>query len=168
MRLILIGVLLLIIAVPFALRPRRGVAAKTDDTLVIITPHNEAIRFEYGRGFAEWYRVKTGRTVAIDWRIVGGTSDIARFLEGEYTAAFERRWTQQLGKPWTAEIQAGYQNGRLPPETPAIVKEARQAFLDSNVSSGIDVFFGGGTYDLDRQARAGRIVDSGLLRLHPE
>src|SRR4051812_1981430 len=76
-----------IVALPFALRPRRVVAARADDTIVIITPHNEAIRSEYARGFAEWYRAQTGRTVAIDWRMVGGTSDIARFLESEYTAA---------------------------------------------------------------------------------
>jgi ABC-type Fe3+ transport system substrate-binding protein len=167
-RLLILLALVVTVAVPFALRPKRVASAKTDDTVVIITPHNEAIRFEYGRGFAEWYRTKTGRTVSIDWRMVGGTSDIARFLEGEYTASFERHWSGRLGKPWKAEIQAGFQNGRLPADAPAIVKEARAAFLASEVSCGIDVFFGGGTYDLERQALAGRLVDSGMQRTHPE
>lgn len=165
-RTLIILALVTIVALPFALRPKRTVLAKADDTLVIITPHNEAIRFEYGRGFAEWYRAQTGRTVTVDWRIVGGTSDIARFLEGEYVAAFERRWTQ-LGKPWSAEIQAGFQNARLPADAPPLVREARETFLQSEVSCGIDVFFGGGTYDLDKQAQAGRLVDSGLLQSHP-
>ena len=168
MRALIVIVLAAIVALPFALRPKRVAAAKADDTVVIITPHNEAIRFEYARGFADWYRAKTGRTVAIDWRIVGGTSEIARYLEGEYTTAFENHWTRQLGRAWSAEIQAGFQNGRLAADAPAVVQEARAAFLASDVSSGIDVFFGGGTYDFERQAQAGRLVDAGMRQLHPE
>lgn len=164
----IIFALLVIVALPFALRPKRRVLAKADETLVIITPHNEAIRFEYARAFADWYRAKAGRSVAIDWRIVGGTSDIARFLEGEYVTAFENLWRRKLGKPWSAEIQAGFQNGRLPADAPAIVREARETFLQSEASCGIDVFFGGGSYDLDKQAQAGRIVDAGLFTLHPD
>jgi ABC-type Fe3+ transport system substrate-binding protein len=167
-RALVILALVALMALPFALRPRQAAAVRTDDTVVVITPHNEAIRYEFGRGFAAWYRARTGRTVAIDWRIVGGTSDIARYLEGEYTAAFARHWTQTLGRPWSAEIQAGYQNGRLPADAPALVREARAAFLQSEVGCGIDVFFGGGSYDLDRQALAGRLADSGLRSLHPE
>ena len=71
---------------------------------MIITPHNEAIRTEFGRGFQSWYRAKTGRTVAPDWRVVGGTSDITRFLEAEYIAAFKNYWTGQLQRPWSAAV----------------------------------------------------------------
>lgn len=67
------------LVLPFALRPAKESAAKADDTLVLVTPHNEAIRHEYTRGFSEWYRTRTGRTVAMDWRVLGGTSEIARF-----------------------------------------------------------------------------------------
>ncbi|MEO5958813.1 MAG: ABC transporter substrate-binding protein, partial [Opitutaceae bacterium] len=164
---IIILALLATVALPFALRPKR-VVTRADDTVVIVTPHNEAIRFEFARGFEAWYRAKTGRTVAIDWRVLGGTSDIARFLESEYVAAFERHWTGALRKPWSAEIQAGFQNGRLPADAPAIVKEAREAFLKSEVGCGIDLFFGGGTFDFERQASAGRFVDAGLRHSHPE
>ncbi len=165
-RWIIIFTLVVIVAVPFVLRPNRVSVARADDTIVVITPHNEAIRYEFARGFAEWYKARTGRTVAIDWRIVGGTSEIARFLEGEYVAAFEHHWTRRLGKPWSAEIQAGFQNARLAADAPAIVKEARAAFLASEVGCGIDLFFGGGTYDFERQAQAGRLVDSGMLKAH--
>lgn len=167
-RSLIILTLVAIIALPFVLRPKRAAAGRADDTVVIITPHNEAIRFEFAHGFSEWYRKKTGRTVAIDWRIIGGTSDIARFLESEYVAAFENYWTRTLGKPWSAAIQAGFQNPRLPADAPEIVKEARAAFLASEVGCGIDVFFGGGTYDFERQAQAGRLVDSGVKAAHPE
>lgn len=168
MRFVIILTLIATVALPFVLRPKRAAVARADETLVIITPHNEAIRFEFGRGFARWYQTKTGRTVAIDWRMVGGTSDIARFLEGEYTAAFENYWVRTLGKPWSAAVQAGFQAARTPPDASDLVKEARTAFLASNVGCGIDLFFGGGTYDLDRQAQAGRLVDSGIVPAHPD
>jgi ABC-type Fe3+ transport system substrate-binding protein len=167
-RILIILTLVAIVALPFVLRPKRVAAVRADDTVVIITPHNEAIRHEFTRGFMAWYRVRTGRSISIDWRIIGGTSDIARFLESEYVAAFENYWTGKLRRPWSAAIQAGFHNGRLSGDAPKIVQEARAAFLSSDVSCGIDLFFGGGTYDLDRQAVAGRLVDSGLLKAHPE
>ncbi len=167
-RIVIIVALLAIVALPFALRPKRVSVREADETLVVITPHNEAIRYEFSRGFAAWYHRKTGRTIAIDWRIVGGTSEIARFLEGEYVAAFEQHWTRQLGRPWSAEVQAAFQNGRLPADASAVAKSARAAFLESAVGCGIDLFFGGGTYDFERQAQAGRLVDSGILQAHPE
>ena len=165
---IIIVALVATLALPFALRPKQASGEKADETLVLVTPHNEAIRHEYGRGFRDWYRAKTGKTVAIDWRVIGGTSEIARFLEGEYVASFQHIWTKKLGKPWSVEVQAGFQNPKLPADAPAIVKEARAAFLASEAACGIDLFFGGGTYDFDKQAKAGRIVDSGILKLHPE
>lgn len=156
------------LALPFILRPAKESAAKADDTLVLVTPHNEAIRHEYTRAFTEWYRAKTGRTVAMDWRVLGGTSEIARFLEGEYVASFKNIWTKKLGREWSGELQAGFQNPRLTADAPAIVKEARAVFLTSEASCGIDLFFGGGTFDFEKQARAGRLVDSGILQKHPE
>lgn len=167
-RALLILTLLAVVALPFLLRPKLAGLGRADETLVIITPHNEAIRSEFSQGFKEWYRAKTGRTVALDWRVIGGTSEIARFLESEYVSSFQNYWTKKLGKPWSIEVQAAFANGRLPRDASVAAQEARQAFLSSEVGSGIDVFFGGGTYDFIRQADAGRIVDCGMLRLHPE
>ena len=165
---VIIVVLIATLALPFALRPKHRALRETQDVVVIITPHNEAIRYEYERGFQAWYRAKTGRAVEMDWRVIGGTSEIARYLEGEYTAAFRNHWTRTLGREWSSEVQAGFQNGRLGDTATEQVKEARAAFLASEVGCGIDVFFGGGTYDFIRQAQAGRIVDSGIRELHPE
>ena len=167
-RVILIVALVATIALPFLLRSKRPTAEKADVSIVIITPHNEAIRSEFARGFAPWYHARTGKTAAIDWRVIGGTSDITRFLEAEYTATFRNYWTGKLGKPWSAEIQAGFANPKLPVDAPEIVKEARQAFLDSNVSCGMDIFYGGGSFDFIRQADAGRLVSVPLLQTHPE
>ncbi|MDI1250797.1 MAG: extracellular solute-binding protein [Lacunisphaera sp.] len=162
-----------VVGLPFLLRPKKqATVADADERLVVITPHNEATRYEYSRGFAEWYRVKTGRTIAIDWRVIGGTSEITRFIESEYVAAFQHHWTGKLGRPWSMGVQAAFQDGSLvPDDTPGddpVELEARRAFLASTVSCGLDVFFGGGPYDHVRQAAAGRIVDSGILQLHPE
>ena len=164
----LILALLVVVALPFALRPRQAAPAAADDQVIIVTPHNEAIRYEFGQAFPRWYREHTGRTVAIDWRVLGGTSEIARFLDGEYITAFQNRWVNRLGRPWSAAIQAGSQNGRLPADTPAIVREARAAFLASDVSCGIDLFFGGGTYDFAKQAAAGRFMPTAILSRRPE
>ena len=160
--------LVTVVALPFVLRPSQPPAEHADDTLVIITPHNEAIRHEYEAGFKEWYKARTGRSVYVDWRIVGGTSDIARYLEGEYVASFQNRWTNTLHRRWSSDVQAGFVSAKLPADAPTDVVEARRDFLSSEVSCGIDLFFGGGNYDFAKQAQAGRIVDCGLLRAHPE
>jgi ABC-type Fe3+ transport system substrate-binding protein len=60
------------------------------------------------------------------------------------------------------------QNPRLTADAPTRVKEARAVFLTSEASCGIDLFFGGGTFDFEKQARAGRLIDSGILQKHPE
>jgi ABC-type Fe3+ transport system substrate-binding protein len=157
-----------IVALPFVLRPRRASAAQADDTLVLISPHNEAIRHEFTLGFQDWYKAKTGRTVFLDWRNVGGTSDITRYLQGEYVASFRNIWTGKMGRPWSAAVQSGFQNGGLRPDAPQELRDARAAFMASEASCGVDLFFGGGPYDFDKQARAGRLVDSGIRTLHPD
>jgi iron(III) transport system substrate-binding protein len=167
-RLIIIMALVATVALPFVLRPKQAAPENADVTLVLVTPHNEAIRHEFGIGFKEWYKARTGKIVFIDWRVIGGTTEIARFLESEYVASFQNYWTGELGKPWSTEVLTGFQNGRLPADAPAIAREARAAFMASEVGCGIDLFFGGGTYDFARQATAGRIVDSGLLKKHPD
>jgi len=164
--------LVAIVALPFALRPRQAAVGPADDTLVIITPHNEAIRREFGVAFQRWYREKTGRTVLVDWRYIGGTSEILRYVDGEYSNAFENHWTGDLHRPWGNEVAEAFQNYRVRPgpvpaaDTPA--EAARRAYLDSAASCGIDVFFGGGTYDFIHEAQAGNVVDSGELQRHPE
>jgi iron(III) transport system substrate-binding protein len=167
-QILIIGTLLATLVLPFALRPKQEAASKADETLVIISPHNEAIRHEFGIAFAKWYRERTGKTIALDWRLIGGTTEIARYLEGEYTAGFQYHWTKELKRKWSNEVLTGFANGTLPADAPVEAKEARAAFLASEVGCGIDLFYGGGSYDFIRQAQAGRLVDSGILQMHPE
>lgn len=165
--LLLVLTLVAVVALPFFLRPKRSVTARADDTVIVVTPHNEAVRHEFGRGFAEWYRTRTGRTITVDWRVVGGTSDIVRLIEASYTAAFERHWKSQ-GREWSAEIQAAFAAPKLADDASAEARVARAEYLASEASCGMDVFFGGGSYDYVRQAAAGNIVPARVRRVHPE
>ncbi|MEO6053761.1 MAG: extracellular solute-binding protein, partial [Chthoniobacterales bacterium] len=163
--------LAVIIGVPFLLRPKQNQLAQADDSLVIITPNNEAIRFEFTRAFSEYYQKKTGRTIRIDWRLAGGTSDITMYINSQFFAAFQNSW-QSSGKAWTSEVQNAFRNSsiKLPEnssnDNPA--QAARRAFLASNAGIGIDLFFGGGSYDFNKQANMGQLVDSGLIAKLPE
>ncbi len=171
-RALLLIALAAVVGLPFIFRTKQATIENADETVVIITPHNEALRHEYTRGFREWYRARTGKTVAIDWRVIGGTSEITRFLESEYVSSFQNHWTKKLGRAWSTEVQAAFHNPDLVPDkTPAddtMGMEARRAFLESDIGCGIDIFFGGGSFDFIRQASAGRLVDSGIMQLRPE
>jgi ABC-type Fe3+ transport system substrate-binding protein len=164
--------LVLVGGLPFLLRPHDSLLTGADETLVIISPHNEAIRDEFARGFRDWYQARTGHTVRIDWRVPGGSSEIARYLASEYEAPFENMWRRQWKLHWDAAAQHAFDNPQIKPgDDPAKDSEAqmaRRAFLDSDVGIGIDLFFGGGSFDFAQQAAAGRLVDSGFIKAHPQ
>ena len=54
--------------------------------LVVVTPHVDAIRTEFGEAFAQWHLQKYGERVDADWRLPGGTSDALRFVQSEFAA----------------------------------------------------------------------------------
>ena len=170
MRIWILIALAIVLGIPFLLKPKENFFGKADDTVVIITPHNEAILYEFTRAFPIRYKERTGRTIHVDWRTPGGTSEIARYLKGEYYSAFQRMW-KASGHPWTPLVAASFDNSKVrvatspSSETPA--QAARSAFLNSDVGIGVDIFFGGGSYDFAQQADAGRLVDCGLIKSHP-
>ncbi len=65
-------------------------ADEADTRLIIMTPHNETIRREFGEAFAAHWKEKTGETVYMDWRTPGGTSEIRLILDGDFSRADER------------------------------------------------------------------------------
>lgn len=169
----LLAALAVLIVGPIALRPRGdAVVLKGQDTVIVITPHNEAIRSEFGRGFREWYERKTGRTVAVDFRTPGGTSEIGRFISGQYKAAFQYHWEKTLGRKWGKDVESGFVDSKIvpdnTPEDDTTAQSARRAFIGSEVHSGMDVFFGGGSFDFNGIAGQGFIVDCGYVSAHPE
>src|ERR1051325_8252881 len=55
-----------------------------ESRFILISPHNEAIRYEFGRGFEEWHRKRFGEGAAVEWRDAGGTADALRFVQSEF------------------------------------------------------------------------------------
>jgi len=160
--------LLVVLMLPFAARSRKTASPSSaaHETLIVITSNNESIRYEFGRAFRE-HMARKGRDVDVDWRSPGGAAEVARALASEYAASFERHWRDDLHRPWTAEIGAGFSRPHPDGATGEVV-EARRAFLASNVGAGVDVLFGGGSPEFVKHAAAGRIVDAGLIARHPD
>jgi ABC-type Fe3+ transport system substrate-binding protein len=89
--LIIVGLLALIVALPLVLQRETASVSKraADDHLVILTPHNESIRQEFGEAFARHWLEQTGRSIHLDWRTPGGTSEIRMVLDAGFKAAAE-------------------------------------------------------------------------------
>ncbi len=79
--------LVLLAALPVALAPRGGEPAATMRRAIIYTPHNEQIRSEFARGFADWHARTYGEPAEVVWNTPGGTSEIRRILEANAEAA---------------------------------------------------------------------------------
>ena len=150
---------------PILLHRQAGRSGESaDETLVIISPHNEATRYEFARAFREAHFAKTGRRVFVDWRTAGGTSEIARYVAAQYLGSFRNYWTQTLHRPWTPECAAFDDPKAMAAGTVA----ARKAFLASKAGCGVDLFFGGGSFDYMQMTSAGRLVDCGVIAAHPD
>lgn len=163
----------LVISLPFIFRRPAEVRdwKPGDPHLIIVTAHNEAIRYEFAQAFSRWHREKFGAPVKIDWRAIGGTSEIARYLAAEYVNSF-RAWWKNNGREWPRgadEIMLDRKfNTQKPPENPdevatwEIQRDIHTTFRAtddaSTFSSQIDLFFGGGEYDHSRAFGQGLTV----------
>lgn len=173
---IVLALLAAVLVAPFVLRPKEEKVSEKAERLVIITPHIESIQAEFARAFRAHMRTTYGREVVIDWRQPGGTSEIARFLRSEYATRFETLWKERTGLPFTLAIRDAFTNPKLDPvkdttkqgsvaaavtdraSPEAQASAARRLFLESEIGAGIDLFFGGGAFDFERQAAAGLLV----------
>ncbi len=84
--------LLATLALPFLLRPdkdARSVAQNGEDLpsekLILISPHWEGVRREFGRAFSEWTVQRLGHRTELEWLDIGGTSDGIRYVKSEFT-----------------------------------------------------------------------------------
>jgi ABC-type Fe3+ transport system substrate-binding protein len=160
--LLILGLLALVVALPFAFRrePPAGAWREGDPVLVIVTPHNEAIRYEMARGFSLWHQKQFGQPVRIDWRNVGGTTEISRYLASQY-ANSARAWWLSQNRPWPDGATDALTLSR-PPSDPKLLEifNAYRAVDDPDaISSGIDLFFGGGEFDHANAFRSGFTVN---------
>ena len=166
----------IVLSLPFVLRPQYDhdprLASSPDQILNIITPHSESIRQEFTTAFRQHIRETEGCEVFIEWRVPGGTSEIEKILDTEYTFAFKDYWVNERKLTWSSSVAAAFANRKhvLPddPGDDTIEDKARRSFLDSKVSANFDLFFGGGAYPFVVNAAKGYLVDSGLFDRHPE
>ncbi len=169
---IILAVLAVILALPFAFRQDLGAREwqPGDPVLVIITPMNEAIRYEFAQGFARWHAATYGTPVKVDWRNIGGSTEIMRYLASEFTASFRAWWIGQ-GGAWRPDAQSIILSRTFSPERrPADISDAdwaaqcalfnafRQTDDPRQFTSQIDLMFGGGSFDGDNATRQGLLV----------
>lgn len=152
----------LVIALPFIFRQASEQVdwQPGDPELIIITPHNEAIRYEFARGFSRWHQARFGKPVKVDWRAIGGTTEISRYLTAEFVSATRGWWTGQ-GLAWPsgagdAMVDRKFDT-RNAPTNPAevarweILRDLHTRFRATDdpraFSARVDLFFGGGDFD---------------------
>ncbi|MDD2600929.1 MAG: extracellular solute-binding protein [Kiritimatiellae bacterium] len=152
---------IVVIALPFffSRKMAEGAWQPGDPQLVVVSPHNGAIRQVFADGFSKWHALHYGQPARIDWRVIGGTTEIMRYLAAEYVASAKQYFIEQ-GERWPADGERAVL-ARSSPEEAGHLK-LWQAFRASDhpqaISCGIDVFFGGGVYDHDKAARQGLSV----------
>ncbi|MBU1239152.1 extracellular solute-binding protein [Myxococcota bacterium] len=74
--------LLLLLLLPFALRPKPTVR-DAKEVLVVISVNPEEVRYEYSEGFSRWMKKNYNRSVRVEWVDLGGTSSTLRFIRSE-------------------------------------------------------------------------------------
>lgn len=162
----IIGVILaavIMVALPFIFRKPAdaGIWHDGDPVLIAISPHNEAIRQEFADGFSRWHEKKYGKPVRIDWRNIGGTTEIMRYLSSEYIGSMQGWWERQGGH-WPANGGSVILAPAKPAESNALELAIWSAFRTNDcpdiASSGIDLFFGGGVFDHNDAEQKGLTV----------
>lgn len=143
--------LAVVVGLPLALSGRAG-AGRGDDAapgtgvVIVVTPHTQQIREEFGEAFARWHMSTHGSPARVDWRTPGGTSEIRKLLVAGVTST----------------VKQAHADGRLTlaparPVTPTERDRLREAMLPP-ASGDFDVMFGGGSFEHD-QLKAGALVD---------
>jgi len=161
MKFLLILVIASVIALPFLFKRTASEDSWKlgDPELIIITPQNEAIRQEFGHGFSAWHQKKYGQPIRIDWRALGGTTEIMRYLVAEYVRSAKHD-CKASSKPWPANGQEIV----LAPKQPTTAEDLylwnrfRDCDNPQSISCSMDLFFGGGPYDHSKAQSQGLTV----------
>lgn len=149
------------IALPFLFQKEKplGHWRDGDPVLIVVSPHIAVIRDEFEHGFSEWHRKHFGQPVRIDWRAIGGTTEIMRYIQSEYVAAY-RAYRKRNNQSWPDGAANAIVSTRKPtvPDLAACWENFRSEDSSEAYTIKIDIFFGGGTYDHGSAARQGFTV----------
>jgi ABC-type Fe3+ transport system substrate-binding protein len=88
-RILVFVCLIALLGLPLVFRQSRAVPPDDARELIIITPHREMIRNEFGAAFDAWHDANYGERVNVVWSQPGGTSEIRKMLVSQFTAALE-------------------------------------------------------------------------------
>lgn len=161
--LVILLVAALVIALPFLFRqPAPADDWKLGDpVVVIVTPMTEQIRYEFGRAFSRWHRERYGRPAKVDWRALGGATEISRYLASEYAAA-ARAWWIAKGNRWPAGASQTVVGRQLDTNSAPSMRDLYAAFRATDdpreFTCRIDLLWGGGEYDHSEAFRQGLTV----------
>ena len=81
---LLVGVAVLLLVPAFM---RSSPSSQLGPGVVVMTPHNEQIRFELGSRFSQWHQREFGTDAHVAWSTPGGTSEIRKLLQSQWKAA---------------------------------------------------------------------------------
>ena len=168
---IILLLIIIVVGLPFLFRKEDVKPVdESGERLIIITPHNEAVRHEFGLGFQEWYFQKTGKKIFIDWRDLGGGKEVIKFSSTTYENAFKNYWQNTLNKEWNDKVKLAYNKLNVDADYApgSLDAEVRDALVKSNITCGVDVLFGGGRLEISLLAGKGLFIHSGILNKHPE
>ncbi|MCI0365097.1 MAG: extracellular solute-binding protein [Phycisphaerales bacterium] len=89
MKAVLFICLVVLIGVPLLFRPEHHSMPGSARQVIVITPHNEQIRYEFAQAFDRWHQDHYGERAHVIYNVPGGTSEIRKMLEAQFTAAIE-------------------------------------------------------------------------------
>ena len=93
-KIVVVSLLVLVVGVPFVMRQlaaENEIALPADaPRLIVLSPHNEQIRYEMARGFNRWRTERGLDPVRFDWRAGGGTSDLRKQVLAQFESAASR------------------------------------------------------------------------------
>ncbi len=159
--LLVLAMLAAVVALPFIFRREVGLRSwkEGDPVLVVVTPMNEAIRHEYAIGFSKWHEERYGAPVKVDWRNIGGSTEIFRYIQSEFVGSF-RAWWEGQGRAWRPDapsimmakaFDASQRPDGVAEDDWAERTALREAFRGTDdpaaFSCGMDMYFGGGAFD---------------------
>jgi ABC-type Fe3+ transport system substrate-binding protein len=104
-RYLLIALFVIVLVTPLLLRVAVGEArapalGRDAATLVVVSPHAEAIRGEFADAFSAWHQAHYGKPVFVDYRIYGGASDLNRYFDAAKSTLYAKLGTYQIDIVW--------------------------------------------------------------------
>lgn len=94
-----------VLVTPFVLRAIYGTTGATTQSpdamqLIIVTSHVEGIRREFAEAFSAWHEQNFGKPVFVDYRQMGGTSEVVKFFEASRDSVFKEQKTYHVDLVW--------------------------------------------------------------------